>query len=376
MSSTQRSQIYREKLKLAENTEKLASYKVKQNEYYRKHVEKQNENHETANKFKQNARDRKRKSREKLNSEKEIYNGPSTSAFNSISSRSKAVTKCLNSLPSNHEKKQEVLAICAKRFKVTNSKSDEILTRKRNNGFIQIETAVIDFFSIDLISKQLPGIRDFVTSKNSLGENIQLQKRVLLMSLSDAYNEFVKSFPNLKISYSKFCKLRPKNISLFSTEVHYSCLCIHCENMKLLLEGLAGFVTSIKLTLDILMTKITCHSQNFRCVSGICQECVDAETALMQMLRSCCLDEITKFKEWKKCEGYMQKVLVENVTVKDVLNIILKKLKDFKMHHYIKNVQRDFFSLSKSCQDSDCVTIVVDFAENFATKSQCEVPSS
>lgn len=117
-----------------------------------------------------------------------------------------------------------------------------------------------------------------------------------------------------------------------------------------------------KMTLDMLMTKITCQkSQNCECVAELCEECKDSE--------------ITKYKEWRKHEGYMQKVFIDKVSVQNVFNKILSSIKDFKIHRYLKSVQQKFFKDSKDTQNADTVTLVVDFAENFATKAQYEVQS-
>lgn len=375
---TEKSREYRKLLKSSDNKERLENYKAKQNEAYRRYTERQKQDDKKAQIFKRNARDRKRKSREKLSKKKQPKTNLTSSVFSSASTRSKAVVKLISSLPNRIEEKCEVLDICCKRFKVNHDSNAAIppIVQKKRNGFVEIEKAARDFFSIDLISKLLPGIRDFVTMESPNGEKVQVQKRVLLMSLADVYKEFTQSFPNLKISFSKFCKLRPKNVFLFSTTLHYSCLCIHCENFKLLLNGLSCFLLDPKMSLDGLLANILCDVQNFNCVSGICDECKDSETLIKRLLNSCCLDEGTKYKEWRKNDGYIQKVAVEGVLVRDILNIILANIKDFKMHRYLMKVQRGFFSNIKLTQNDDTVTIVVDFSENFATKAQYEIQSS
>lgn len=85
----------------------------------------------------------------------------------------------------------------------------------------------------------MPGIKDFVIVKNSLNEKQKIQKRVLIMPLANAHEELLKIFPQIQISLSKFCSLRPKNVMLFTDEVQYSFKCVHYENAKFLFNSIA-----------------------------------------------------------------------------------------------------------------------------------------
>ena len=52
----------------------------------------------------------------------------------------------------------------------------------------------------------MPGKKDCV----SVGKNQYRQKRLILCNLKEFYVAFKEKYPDVKISLSKFCSLRPK----------------------------------------------------------------------------------------------------------------------------------------------------------------------
>lgn len=368
---------FREKLKLPENSAKLEIYREKQKEYDRRYVLKQLQNTTTAKKYYFNKRESKRKQKikSKENKVNKVQETSKLSHYSSISAKSKAIGKALKALPKNVDKRKEILQCLAVRDDVMLSKPKQS-AKKPRNGFEDIKKLVLDFFSLDFISRQLPGMKDYVTTQNESGFKTKVQKRVLLMTLKDAHQEYSKLFADYSLSFSKFCMLRPAHVQLFTTEIHYSCGCIYCSNMQLLLDAVDFYVHDFKYQIEDLMIKMNCHRDNYDCVSSMCDECSDSFVTLKQIVPAYCFDEVTKYKEWKKVDGYVQKVLVSNVSVEAVIQKISNDMKYFKMHNYIKKIQQHVFADSKSNQKSDSVTMVVDFSENYSTKGQFEVQSS
>jgi hypothetical protein len=58
--------------------------------------------------------------------------------------------------------------------------------------------------------------------------------RYMLMTVGEAYEQFVIDNPTVTISRSKFFSLRPKNVKKLSP--HDVCVCIQHENISFLLE--------------------------------------------------------------------------------------------------------------------------------------------
>lgn len=70
------------------------------------------------------------------------------------------------------------------------------------------------------------------------GERIQEQKYILLCNLKEEYNLFKSKNRNIKIKFSKFAELRPKECLLASGDgTQNVCICIIHQNMKLRTVG-------------------------------------------------------------------------------------------------------------------------------------------
>ena len=104
----------------------------------------------------------------------------------------------------------------------------------------------------------MPGKKDFV----SVQKNINEQTHLLLRNLSDFYSNFKQDFPKAKISFSKFCSLRPKwCISVGSSGAHSVCVCAIHQNFKLMLD-------TVKLSKSYKeLTQLTvCDKNNADCI--------------------------------------------------------------------------------------------------------------
>lgn len=89
----------------------------------------------------------------------------------------------------------------------------------------EIIKMVTDFFQSEIISRQLPGKFDFVTVREG-GVKVKKQKHLILFTLREAYTQFKESNPNIKIGFSKFSNLRPKNVLLpGKSGTHQVCVC-------------------------------------------------------------------------------------------------------------------------------------------------------
>ena len=364
---------YREKLKLPENEEKLEEYRARQRIHDKNYSNKMKQTESLTEEFNLRNRDRQRRYRErKKNDLKELQD----SNYDTISAKSKAIKKAEKALPKNPNKRSEIAAAVAQRNSISILNPVIASVAKPRKGFRDVQDLVIDFYSLDMISRQLPGIRDYVTVKNTEGGKEKVQKRALVMSLADAHLEFKKMFEDKSISFSKFCQLRPSNVDLMCSDIQHSCLCAYCENMKLLLESLSRYTFGLKLELKDLSYKFNCHNENFDCISGVCSECADLYSTMNALVPLTYHDEMLNFKEWQKVNGYMQKVLIQNSTVRNVMDKIVENMVNFKFHYFLKKVQQQVFHNLKQSQDENHATLVVDYAENYTSKVQNEIQSS
>ena len=95
------------------------------------------------------------------------------------------------------------------------------------------------FYSHDDISWVMPGKKDFVSVRNANGIKVHQQKRLVLCNLREAYHQLKILHPDVKIGFSTFAQLRPKECVLAgSSGTHSVCVCVVHQNAKLMMtEG-------------------------------------------------------------------------------------------------------------------------------------------
>ena len=111
---------------------------------------------------------------------------------------------------------------------------------KRSGHGINDDTKklVREFFDDNDISRPMPGTNDFVSEFRN-GRKEHVQKRLLMMSLKEAYMIFVDKYKDINIGFTVFTQLRPKHcILLDSTGIHNVCICTIHENVKLMINSL------------------------------------------------------------------------------------------------------------------------------------------
>ena len=85
---------------------------------------------------------------------------------------------------------------------------------------------VISFYESDEVSQMCPGQKEFVSVKIG-GHKVQKQQRLLLLNLSEMYEQFYIKEPDYKLGISKFCELRPRwcvTVRAKSTHSVYVCV--------------------------------------------------------------------------------------------------------------------------------------------------------
>lgn len=86
------------------------------------------------------------------------------------------------------------------------------------------EIKVAHFLERDDNSRATTGKRDTITRKK-----LKMQKRLLSDSLKNLHKKFKAEKPNIKISYSEFCKRKPFWVVHPSVKDRETCLCKLCE---------------------------------------------------------------------------------------------------------------------------------------------------
>ena len=102
---------------------------------------------------------------------------------------------------------------------------------------VRTQEEVKNFYLSDDISRMMPG-KDFVSVLGADGKRVHQQKRLLLCNLREAYSEFKVRHDGLKVGFSKFAQLRPKEcIIAGGSGTHSVCVCTIHQNIKLMMAG-------------------------------------------------------------------------------------------------------------------------------------------
>ena len=68
----------------------------------------------------------------------------------------------------------------------------------------------------------------------------------MTMTLEDAFKSFKSVYPNVKIGFTMFKKLKPENVRKISETNRKSCLCQICCNFALKVDALKKHIKTIE----------------------------------------------------------------------------------------------------------------------------------
>ena len=121
------------------------------------------------------------------------------------------------------------------RNKLSKIKSKSIIVTKISS-FREVakhRKKVIEFMERDDNSRNMPGKADCV--KSIAGE--RRQKRILADYLSTLYQKLVSENPGIKLSFTSFCRIRPKHVLLISFITRDTCVCTEHQHMSQILKA-------------------------------------------------------------------------------------------------------------------------------------------
>ena len=148
------------------------------------------------------------------------------------------------------------------------------------------------FFNDDRYSRAMPGMKD----KVSISKNVHRQKRLLLCTLKELYAQFKSEHHDVKVSFSKFCLLRPKYcVYAGSSQTHSVCVCTYHQNVTLLLDA-----AKIEDSYQELIDTAICSDATKDCHLMKCSNCPNKQSlkrSILEQLDGDVLNEIITFKE-------------------------------------------------------------------------------
>lgn len=244
------------------------------------------------------------------------------------------------------------------------------------------ETAVLvkEFYCSDEISRLMPGKKDYVSmGKNFEGKPIHVQKRLVLVNLREAHQEFKSSSPDVKVGFSKFAELRPKNcIIAGASGTHAVCVCTAHQNVKLMIAGanlnklmIFEYDQPLKTYKDCL-PKLMCTPPNKSCFLNECDYCPEVsmfKEALLTAFEEDMIENIT-YKQWVTVDRCTFETITKSA--EDFVQEFCKQLVHLKKHDFVAKQQSAFFSEKKSALEENAIIVQCDFSENFSFVLQDE----
>ena len=228
-----------------------------------------------------------------------------------------------------------------------------------NSARSAIKQKVVTFLGREDNARTNPGKRDCVKTEKS-----KVQTKTLLDYMHNLHVKFSAENPNIKISLSTFCKLRPQNILLTSYLSKSNCLCQKHQNCALKLKALRKVLDG---TVHVTYNPDTMISQ---------YPDDESKTALLERIDS----DVVTYDEWRRVkdgDGKLRTKIVQSTIPKnDFVALFEKVITEFREHVHRIKVQNGELKKLKEDLPENHVIIQMDFAENYNCSTSENVQSS
>ena len=240
------------------------------------------------------------------------------------------------------------------------------------------EELVLSMYHNDEVSRTMPGKKDCVSVITKEGKRENRQKRLLLCNLKEAYQHFKVLHPSVKVGFSTFASLRPKECVLAgSSGTHTVCVCTHHQNTKLLFIGSKlsvlshGAFTHYRHCLAAIM----CNPPSIDCYMSNCKQCPGTnklKEKLQQIMDNNMIDNI-QYQQWTTTDRSNLITTIEQVD--EFLEYFMEMLNKLKQHDFIAKVQTNYVQDLKTNLKHGEVLVIADFSENYTCIVQDAIQS-
>ena len=179
--------------------------------------------------------------------------------------------------------------------------------------------------------------------------------------MRELYQQFKE---NLKIGFSKFAELRPKQCVLAgSSGTHCVCVCVIHQNVKLMLQQLNISELS---TYYNCLSKIMCNPPSPSCYLGECSTCPELQSfkeELIELMEKYEIDQVV-FKQWVNTDR--STLETHCLPSEEFADLFCEKLEILRPHSFLAKEQAAFFSWKKSALQPGEILVIADFSENYS----------
>ena len=287
-------------------------------------------------------------------------------AFPSAQSLGKAMRRVKNALPASPRRQVCIIKKLAEKF--TRDRQEK--SSPSNSSMDETEQIVRTFYLSDEISRQQPGKKDFITVKKD-GQRVKLQKKILIMTVMEAFKQFKTEFPEVKIGKSKFAALRPENVVSVTDKDQNVCCCQYHENFELLVNGIRKQKPNIP-TSEALILQSVC-GWNMECHLGNCDDCKDFDSLIRELFGT--NDDAGIKVNYYQWNNQYHKEIVSS-SVPEAEAALVEQLGIMRRHVFIAKTQLRAIKSLKGQLAEDEAVLQEDFSENYSIKQQNEVMSA
>ena len=266
------------------------------------------------------------------------------------------------------------------------------LQRKKRRDCIQedIREKVLDHFEESA---------SFVPDKKAVSRKTLESKKVLEKPVTKVYEDFKQKNPDIKISKSKFAKLRPSYVKTTYHRKLYQSMCEYCTNTRLKMEAMnraCEKVGAIHCKVDDIYKLIelsVCPKQegeDYHQKECLTRECVDCGVELLDALyeeatapNAEAEQEIT-WRYWSNAQycqpgkrpSTRKTLLTKTTSLVDLRDALKEDVHTLSSHLLNAYWQKNCFqAISKKVPEKG-VVLHMDFSENYSTFYQQEVSSA
>lgn len=250
-------------------------------------------------------------------------------------------------------------------FRVLTNSTTEIHRKKIDRSLVQ------SFYCRDDNSRPSAGKKETITIQGKT-----YQKRFLLSSVDDIFQKFKTENPMFPVSRATFFFLRPKFVMRPKLSDREMCLCIKCENPKLLLKSLHENQILESPQLSENLKKIVCSPDSKVCCFDQCSLCHSKLIATTEEITASS-DSISYF-QWKRLKGAttVTKRIKCETSFENAILECDKSMSNFGRHQFAFKNQFQEMTWAKQSLQNDELCLLIDFSENYTLKFGNEVQSA
>ncbi|KAJ8684664.1 hypothetical protein QAD02_020457 [Eretmocerus hayati] len=217
-------------------------------------------------------------------------------------------------------------------------------------------------------SRMCPGKKDSITRNGN-----KKQKMYLNDDVNQLYKKFTSSNPNIKVSYSFFCKLKPFWTVKARISDRDTCLCTKHEKMREIVSALFRKGVMQQSSSSKLVALLCCDPHTEECLLRICGKC-SGKTVPFNNVAG---DEIIHYNKWEVVEEtrFSAKTKKEikvrrtvrsktSTSVDDLKNQLLNFIPEYCYHILVVEHQQRVMQILKRDLTAEDLFFNIDFSQN------------